>query len=64
MLNRTLKIAAMCALVIITSHPTWAEKASNGSNADYRNAKNGQYVKKDYAQRNKDTSVREERKKN
>jgi hypothetical protein len=37
--------------------------ASKGSKADYRSAKSGKYVKKDYADKNKDTTVREERKK-
>lgn len=37
-------------------------KSSKSAGADYRNAKSGQYVKKDYADKNKDTTVREGRK--
>ena len=45
--------------------PVFAKKGvSAGSKADYRSAKSGKYVKKDYAVKNKSTTVREERKKN
>lgn len=37
-------------------------KSSKSAGADYRSAKSGQYVKKDYADKNKDTTVREGRK--
>lgn len=61
MINQTIGIAVICAFAIATGSSVWAKKGGGGSNADYRSAKNGQYVKKDYAQRNQSTTVREER---
>ena len=65
MLESSLKLAclavACCALM---AAPVTAEaKKAGASKADYRSAKSGKYVKKDYADKNKDTTVREERKK-
>ena len=48
----------------LSTGPALAKKAGSGtSKGDYRSAKSGKYVKKDYAQKNKNTTVREERSK-
>jgi hypothetical protein len=64
MFNHALKIALACAFVATASSAAWAKKGGGGSSGDYRSAKSGQYVKKGYAERNKGTTVREQRKKN
>ena len=59
-----LKALALGITVGLSTGPALAKKEGSGaSKSDYRNAKSGQYVKKSYAERNKDTTVREERKK-
>jgi hypothetical protein len=48
----------------LSAGPALAKKAGSGaSKADYRSAKSGKYVKKGYAEKNKNTTVREERSK-
>ena len=62
-MNSKLTLLAVLSLATcLAAGPTWAKKAG-GSKADYRSAKSGQYVKKDYAGKHKNTTVREERKK-
>lgn len=39
-----------------------ASKSSASKGADYRSAKSGKYVKKEFAEKHKDTTVREARK--
>ena len=58
------RIVALSVALSVSAAPTLAKKAGSGaSKADYRSAKSGKYVKKGYAEKNKDTTVREERKK-
>jgi outer membrane protein assembly factor BamE (lipoprotein component of BamABCDE complex) len=64
MINKILKITFIYAFLIAMSNPVCAKKGNTGSSADYRSAKSGQYVKKDYAERNKASTVREQRRKN
>jgi hypothetical protein len=56
----------LVTIALATATGTVAAKkgASSGSKADYRSAKSGKYVKKGYSEKNKATTVREERKKN
>lgn len=68
-------IAILASLLLATSGYSVAggksssgSKSTNGAssksaNADYRSAKSGQYVTKGYADKNKDTTVKENRKK-
>jgi hypothetical protein len=61
---RVMSLVSIVALAIFSSHAIAKGERSSGSKADsgsYRSAKSGQYVKKDYAQKNRDTTVRERR---
>jgi hypothetical protein len=65
-------IAAITCLALVASGQSLAGgksggKSSRGKNSksagsDYRSAKSGQYVKKNYADKNKSTTVKEARK--
>ena len=64
--KQAVSMAIAIALVLSTGTALAGKKGSGGSKAskgDYRSAKSGQYVKKGYAEKNKNTTVREERQK-
>ncbi len=62
MTTRLMAAIVVGIAVCISASPASAKKAGSGaSKADYRSAKSGKYVKKGYAEKNKDTTVREER---
>jgi hypothetical protein len=63
-------LTVMAASVALTVCGAAGAKGKGGgaapaksAGADYRSAKSGRYVKKDYAEKNKDTTVRESRRK-
>jgi hypothetical protein len=65
---RSVLVAASALALAVGGHNVaHAAKRGGGSSkdskADYRSAESGKYVKKDYAEKNKKTTVREERKK-
>ena len=63
---KTLLVIAASSLALAASGAALAKGkgkgASQSAGADYRSAKSGKYVKKGYAEKNKDTTVREKRK--
>jgi hypothetical protein len=67
-MNRLKIIAAIAATALAFAAAAVSAKGKSSAsqktdNADYRSAKSGQYTKKGYAEKNKSTTVREERKK-
>ena len=60
-MTRKLVVAFIATTIALSGGPALAKKS--GAKADYRSAKSGKYVKKDYANKHKNTTVREERKK-
>lgn len=64
--KQAVSMAIAIALALSAGAALAGKKGSGGSKAskgDYRSAKSGQYVKKRYAGKNKNTTVREERQK-
>ena len=59
-----LKALAVAVVLSVGVGPIFAKKSGGGaSKADYRSAKSGKYVKQGHAEKNKSTTVREERQK-
>lgn len=56
---------AVVSAALLFQNTAYARKSGSGKSAgaDYRSAKSGQYVKKSYAQRNQNTTVRERKSK-
>ena len=64
--KQAVSMAVAIALAFSAGAALAGKKGSGGSKAskgDYRSAKSGQYVKKGYADKNKNTTVREEKQK-
>ena len=64
--KQAVSMAVTIALVFSAGIALAGKKGSDESKAskgDYRSAKSGKYVKKGYAEKNKNTTVREERQK-
>lgn len=61
-LRLTILVAMVLAMVGGTALASGkGSSSSHASKGDYRSAKSGQYVKKDYADKHKSTTVREAR---
>jgi hypothetical protein len=64
MKTTVMKVIVLGIALGLSTGPALAKKAGSGaSKGDYRSAKSGKYVKKSYAEKNKNTTVREERSK-
>ena len=64
--KQVVSMAVAIAFALSAGAALAGKKGSGGAKAskgDYRSAKSGQYVKKGYAKKNKNTTVREERQK-
>lgn len=62
--KQAVSMAVAIALALSAGAAFAGKKGSGGSKAskgDYRSAKSGQYVKKGYAEKNRNTTLREER---
>lgn len=66
-MNMKLAVSMVAIVIVLSSGVAFAGKMVSGehkaSKGDYRSAKSGQYVKKGYAEKNKKTTVKEERQK-